>query len=76
MGVPKVGDSIYVDDGFLTVGGLGTVSCVEKTKSGVHFVEVEENPGVSMLWEDEGGLGPIQDELRQQFGSKRTKAVD
>lgn len=78
---PKVGDKIYVDtelyvshgvDDFK--GGLATVSKVEKLKFGAEpgtWVEIKENPGSLYNWD--GYLSEIQDELKKKFGDQTAR---
>lgn len=71
-GVPRVGDVIYVDDTDVVHqtylrGGRATVREV-RHEQGKHVLWVEEAPGATWTWEY---LAPIQDELRQAYGSLR-----
>lgn len=67
--IPKVGDSIYVDDDDVihqtyVRGGIGKVSEVYWEFGEAH-VRIEESPGASWLWEY---LAPLQDRLREEYG--------
>jgi hypothetical protein len=70
--IPKVGDSIYVDDVDVVHqtyvrGGIGKVSEVYWGFGRV-YIRVEELPGASWAWEY---LAPLQDGLREEYGSIR-----
>ena len=69
--VPKVGDTIYVDNIDVVHqtyirGGLATVSNVED-RNGAAWVSVAEVPGAYWSWE--GYLALMQDDLRECYGS-------
>lgn len=76
--VPKVGDKIYVathlyidhgeDD---VVGGLATVTKVQKYNGSNVMLSVEEHPGHSYNWKV---LFEDQEELKEEFGQQAAYA--
>jgi hypothetical protein len=71
--VPRVGDTIYVDDVDVVHqtyvrGGWATVSEV-RDQNGETWVSVAEMPGTGWSWQSY--LAPMQDDLRECFGGTR-----
>lgn len=81
--IPSVSKEIYVDSSFSmshgrddVLGGLATVTKVEKGRSAgetIHFISVKEHPGHGYNWEQV--LAKKQEELKEEFGSKRARPI-